>query len=154
MFGQRLSCPFGLGRFPVWRGCSNVTMRNNPLIAVDVHNVIGCQVLHVHEGQCCDEYLTVCQMLVVLDNLCLDVLAMQASPSSPSGQGHGLTARLPCSVLWHSSLLCKANKFERPFASHRANGMLFLQLNWLWVPLIVTLPITGTMPFFSLPLFT
>ena len=24
MFGQRSFCPFGLGRFPVWRGCSNV----------------------------------------------------------------------------------------------------------------------------------
>jgi len=29
-----------------------VAMRNNPLIAVDVHNVIGSQVLHVHECQC------------------------------------------------------------------------------------------------------
>ena len=58
------------------------------------------------------------------------------------------------------TVLCwgKANKFERPFASHRANGMLFKQLrsalplrlskNWLWVPLIVTLPITGTMPWY------
>ena len=26
-------------------------MRNNPLVAVDVHDVIGCQVLHIHEGQ-------------------------------------------------------------------------------------------------------
>ena len=52
----------------------------------------------------------------------------------------------------------KANKFERPFASHRANGMLFLQLrsalplrlskNWLWVQLIVTRPNTGTMPWY------
>jgi len=33
--------------------------------------------------------LTVRQVLVVLDNLSLDILAMQASPSSPSGQGHG-----------------------------------------------------------------
>ena len=48
------------------------------------------------------------------------------------------------------AVLCrgKANKFERPFASHKANGMLFLQLNWLWVQLIVTLPITGTMPWY------
>jgi len=48
------------------------------------------------------------------------------------------------------AVLCrgKANKFERPFASHKANGMLFLQLNWLWVQLIVTRPITGTMPWY------
>ena len=97
-------------------------------------------------------------MLVVLDDLRLDVLALQASPSSPSGQGHGSTARLPCFAPWHSSLPAKRTEFERPFASHRANGMLFLQLrsalplrlskNWLWVQLIVTLPITGTMPWY------
>ena len=45
---------------------------------------------------CRHECLTVCQVLVVLDDLRLDVLAMQASPSSPSGQGLGSTARLPC----------------------------------------------------------
>ena len=50
------------------------------------------------------ECLTVCQVLVVLDDLCLDVLAMQASPSSPSGQGLGSIARRPCFAPWHSSL--------------------------------------------------
>ena len=39
-----------------------------------------------------------------------------------------------------------AQMAQLPFASHRVNGMLFLQLNRLWVPLIVTLPITGTTP--------
>ena len=31
--------------------------------------------------------------------------------------------------------------------------VLFPQLNWLWVPLIATLPITGTTLLFSLHLF-
>ena len=50
-FGAQAS-KLGVRRFPVWRGCSNVTMRNNPLVAVDVHNIIGSQVLYVHECQC------------------------------------------------------------------------------------------------------
>ena len=45
-------------------------MRDNLLVVVDVHDVIGCQVLHVHEGQCRHEWLTVTQMLVVLDRFC------------------------------------------------------------------------------------
>jgi len=56
--------------------------------------------------------LAVTQILIVLDNLCLDVLAMQGDIrthgvplSSPSGQGLGSTARLPCFAPWHSSLL-------------------------------------------------
>ena len=42
----------------------------------------------------------------------------------------------------------KRNKFERPFTSHMSSGIVFLQLNWLCVPLIVTLPITGTIPWY------
>ena len=59
-----------------------------------------------------------------------------------------------------STILCrgKANKFERPFTSHISSGMVFLQLrsalplrlskNCDCVPLIVTLPITGTTPWY------
>lgn len=46
------SSKLGVCRFPVWRGCSNVAVRHNPLVTVDVHNVISGQVLHVHENQC------------------------------------------------------------------------------------------------------
>ena len=49
-----------------------------------------------------DECLTVCQMLVMFDDLRLDILALQASPSSPSGQGHGSAARPPCFCPWRN----------------------------------------------------
>ena len=49
--GSVLFCPFGLRRFPVWRGCSNVAMRDYPLVAVDIHDVVCCQVLHVNERE-------------------------------------------------------------------------------------------------------
>ena len=55
-------------------------------------------------------------------------------------------------MLSRSRFNCKASLLrplaQLPFASHKVNGMLFLQLNWLWVPLIVTLPITGTTPWY------
>ena len=55
-------------------------------------------------------------------------------------------------MLSRSRFNCKASLLrplaQLPFASHKVNGMLFLQLNWLWVPLIVTLPITGTIPWY------
>ena len=136
-FGAQAS-KLGVRRFPVWRGCSNVTMRNNPLIAVDVHNVIGSQVLHVHECQCRDKRLAVTQMLVVLDNLCLDVLAMQASPSSPSGQGHGSTARLPCFAPWRSSLQGQSEQVRAalriPQGQRNALFAFSLKLNFLVFP--------------------
>ena len=41
-----------------------------------------------------------------------------------------------------------------PFASQSSLAMVCLQLNWATEPLIVTRPITGTIPFFSLLPFT
>ena len=54
---------------------------------------------------CCDESHAVRKVLIVFDDLRLDVLALQASPSSPSGQGHGSAARPPCFCPWRNCLL-------------------------------------------------
>ena len=142
-------------------------MRDNPLVAIDVHDVIGCQVLHVHEGKCRDERLAVTQMLIVFDDLCLDVLAMQASPSSQSGQGQGSTARLPCFAPWHSSLQGQSEQVRAALRipQGQRNALLTTELALgtidcnpahHWHNAVVPSPrhSVSRFPPFSLPLFT
>ena len=54
-----------------------------------------------------------------------------------------LLANFNCFVVQMRALV------QLPFTSHMSSIIVFLQLNCDWVPLIVTLPITGTTPFFS-----
>ena len=67
----------------------------------------------------------------MLDDLRLDVVQLAVNLQSLLASSFG-------------TVLCwaKRTEFERPFTSHMSSGMDFLQLNWLWVPLIVTRPIT------------
>ena len=58
-----------------------------------------------------------------------------------------------CALIISSSrLICKASLLrplaQLPFTSHMSRGIVFLQLNCDCVPLIVTLPITGTTPWY------
>ena len=63
-----------------------------------------------------------------------------------------LTDREVALMLSSSRLICNASLLrplaQLSFTSHISSGIVFLQLNWLCVPLIVTLPITGTMPWY------
>ena len=63
------------------------------------------------------ESFSIRKMLIVFDDLCLDVIQFAVNLQSLITTTFG-------------TILCrgKANKFERPFASHISSGIVFLQL--------------------------
>ena len=92
--------------------------------------LIAQPLIGVAHHLCRDERLTVEKPLVVPDDLCLDVVEREVG-------GNGFLALALLSLTSHSSF-----------------GTVRLQLNYATVPLIVTRPMMGTIPFFSLLPFT
>ena len=73
-------------------------------------------------------------------------LAVVVCPHHDTFQPH---TPLPDSAISQSSVCAEiGGKVLLPFTSHMSSEIVLLQLNWLWVTLIVTLPITGTTPWY------